>query len=92
MTKFRTGLRFLILGLRNLEGQTLSVNECDALHLERGFKALEKARIAEAETLIIEGVCAICCLVPGTHSLCHFGWAALIFGLLWMISFGLCVL
>lgn len=101
VTKFRTGLRFLILGLRILEGQTLSVNECDTLHLERGFKVLEKARIAEAETLIIEGlsmiegVCAICCLVPGTHSLCHFGWAALVFGLLrllWMISFGLCVL
>ena len=98
--KFRTGLRFLILGLRILEGQTLSVNECDALHLERGFKALEKTRITEAKTLIIlglsmiEGCAAVCCLVPGTHSLCHFGGSAAIFGLLrllWMICFGLYV-
>lgn len=95
--KFRTGLRFVILGLRILEGQTLSVNECDNLNLHRGFKSLEKARIAEAKTSIIEGLSMIegtvpvCCIVPGTHCLCHFGDGAAMHGLLrllWMISFG----
>ena len=36
----RTALRSLVHGLRMIEGQTYSVNEADALGLNRGYKAL----------------------------------------------------
>ena len=99
--KLRDGLRSLILGLRILEGQTLSVNEADELNLERGFRALKKSDIKRARTLIIEGLsmiegcCPACLLVPAIHCLCHYADGAELHGLLrllWMISFGTCLI
>ena len=52
----RTALRSLVLGLRILEGQSLSVNEQIRLCLDRGFKALKKTSISRAKTLILEGL------------------------------------
>jgi len=97
LPKLRVGLRSLIWGLRILEGQTLSVNEADAAHLKRGFRALKKSDIKRARTLIIEGLsiiegcCPVCCLVPAIHCFCHYADGADLHGLLkllWMISFG----
>ena len=95
--KFRAGLRSLVWGLRLLEGQTLSVNELDALGLERGVKALSKDDKKRASILIIEGLsmiegsCPVSVLVPAIHCLCHYADGAEMHGLLpllWMISFG----
>ena len=92
--KLRVGLRSLILGLRILEGQTLSVNEADALGVERGVKSLKKEDIKRASILIaegIEGCCPVAVIVPAIHCLCHYGDGAELHGLLkllWMISFG----
>jgi len=95
--KLRSGLRSLIWGLRILEGQTISVNEADAMNVERGFKVLKKADIARARTLIIEGLsmiegcCPISVIVPAIHCLCHYAEGAELHGLLrllWMIHFG----
>ena len=95
VTKFRTGLSSLIHGLRILEGQPLSVNEAKALGLEPGSKALEKAAIDFAKTLIIEGMsmiegcCPICVLAPALHCLCHYAEGTSLHGilkLLWMMS------
>ena len=96
--KLRVGLRSLIWGLRILEGQTLSVNEADELHVERGAKTLNASDIKRARTLIIEGLsliegcCPVCVLVPAIHCLVHYADGAELHGLLrllWMISFGL---
>lgn len=96
--KLHAGLRSLIWGLRILEGQTISVHEADVLNVERGFKVLNKADIARARTLIIEGLsmiegcCPISCIVPAIHCLCHYADGAELHGLLrllWMINFGL---
>ena len=95
--KLRSGLRSLIWGLRILEGQTISVHEADVLNLERGFKALNKADVDRARTLIIEGLsmiegcCPVSCIVPAMHCLCHYADGAQQHGLLrllWMIHFG----
>ena len=97
LKEFRTGLRSLIHGLRVLEGRTYSVEERVRLNLPLGSKYLKKADIAQAKTLIIEGLAMIegCCpvrkLVPALHCLCHYGDGALVHGLLrlyWMMSFG----
>ena len=94
--KFRAGLSSLIHGLRILEGQSLSVNEAIAQGLEPGAKALEKAAIAYAKTLIIEGLsmiegcCPVCVLAPAIHCLCHYAEGTALHGilkLLWMMSF-----
>ena len=94
---FRTGLRFLVLGLRILEGQTYSVNELDARGLNRGAKVLSEEDIERARMLILEGMAmiegsvAVCCLIPAFHCLCHYGDGASILGLLrlfWMMAFG----
>jgi hypothetical protein len=95
--EFRAGLRSLILGIRILEGQTYSVNECIALNLPLGSKYLKKVDIARAKILIIEGLAMLegCCpvrkLVPALHCLCHYADGALMHGILrlyWMMSFG----
>ena len=93
----RAGLRSLIWGLRILEGQAFSVNEARELNLEVGFRALKKADIKRADTLIIEGLamiegcCPVRCLVPALHCFCHYGHGAKTWGLLrmfWMFNFG----
>lgn len=93
----RTGLRSLVLGLRILEGQTLSVNDLIRLGLDQGFKALAKTSISRAKTLILEGLSMIegCCpvrkLVPALHCLVHYADGTEMHGILklfWMMSFG----
>ena len=95
----RLGLRSLIWGIRILEGQTISVNEADALHVERGSKVLREADTDRARTLIIEGLamlegcCPVACIVPAVHCLCHYADCAEQHGLLtkiWMMNFGQC--
>ena len=99
--KFRSGLRSLIWGIRILEGQTISVNEADALGIDRGFTVLKKEMTALAKKLIIEGLsmiegCVPISLIkPAIHCLCHYADGADLWGLLrllWMINFGKCAL
>ena len=96
MNPVRTALRSIVLGLRILEGQTFSLNEQVRLGLDRGFKALRKASIARAKTLIVEGLSMLegCCpvrkLVPALHCLVHYAEGTEMHGILkmfWMMSF-----
>ena len=95
--ELRTAFRSLIHGLRLLEGQTYSVNEADALGLNRGHKALSVSEIRRSRTLILEGLAMIegsvpvCCQVPAFHCLSHYSDGAAMHGILrlyWMMSFG----
>lgn len=94
----RTALRSLVLGLKMLEGQTLSVNEQVRLCLDRGFKGLHKEDIQRAKKLILEGLSMLegCCpvkkLVPALHCLVHYADGTALHGILklfWMMSFGM---
>ena len=93
---FRTGLRYLVLGLRILEGQTVSVNRANFLGVNIGCRILSDDDIKRAKKLIseglamIEGCTAICLLVPAIHCLLHYADGAAVWGLLrllWMMSF-----
>ena len=93
---FRTGLRFLVWGLRILEGQTYSVNDSTRFGFQH-CKAFKKTDLQLARTLIIlglamiEGCVPVAVLVPAIHCLCHYPDGALKWGilrLLWMMSFG----
>ena len=97
VTSLRTALRSIVLGLRILEGQTFSVNEQVRLCLDRGFKAIEKAALGRAKTLILEGLSMLegCCpvreLAPALHCLVHYAHGTSMHGILkmfWMMSFG----
>ena len=97
---FRTGLRSLVLGLRILEGQTVSVNQANVLGVNVGSRVLSDDDIRRAKTLIseglaiIEGCTPVCLLVPAIHCLLHYSDGAVIHGLLrllWMMSFGTCL-
>ena len=97
VTSLRTALRSIVFGLRLLEGQTFSVNEQVRLGLDRGFKAIEKAVLGRAKTLILEGLSMLegCCpvrqLAPALHCLVHYADATAMHGILkmfWMMSFG----
>ena len=97
VTAFRTDLRFLVLGLRMLEGQTVSMNDANALGVGIGSRILNDEHISRAKKLIreglamIEGCVAVCLLVPAIHCLLHYADGAAIWGLLrllWMMSFG----
>ena len=93
---FRTGLRYLVLGLRILEGQTVSVNRANFIGVDVGSSILSNDDIKRAKKLIseglamIEGCVAICLLVPAIHCLLHYADGAALWGLLrllWMMSF-----
>lgn len=92
----RRALRLLVLGLRMLDGQVHSYNECIRLGVEPGSRTFDKRLIPEITKLIITGLCMTTgsvppsTLVPCLHLLSHYPDQAILFGILrwyWMMVF-----
>ena len=93
---FRRGLRLLVLGLRMLEGQVHSYNECIRLGVEPGSRTFDNTLIPKSRSLIVTGLAMIVgsvppsTLVPCLHLLGHYPEQTALFGILrwyWMMVF-----
>ena len=92
----RRGLRLVVLGLRMLEGQVHSYNECIRLGVEPGSRTFDNRLIPKIRRLIVTGLAMVTgsvppsSLIPCLHLLSHYAEHAALFGILkwyWMMCF-----
>ena len=60
----RRGIRLMVLGLRLIDGQVHSYNECRRLGVEPGSRCIDKRQIEHINRLIVQGIARIEGSVP----------------------------
>ena len=88
VSALRRALRFVVLGLRMLQGQVHSFNECTRLQIEPGSRCFNPADISVIRKLIVEGLSMVTgsvppsAIIPCLHVLEHYADQAELFAAL----------